>query len=154
MTPFGGVCGIAGLGSVTAFAFELDMPMFAASAFAFESTIPLCGPPAGPLLLEAPPESGTSTSMSSGRAISSIRSRTVLALAFTGSVDWLLAPPSSGTGGSFGSRDTLRFGALGFPNVAEGVAPIFSGIGTLALGNPTPGGGAFLGWPSGPMTVP
>jgi hypothetical protein len=86
--------------------------------------------------------------------MSSIKSRTVLALAFTGSVDWLLAPSPSGISGSFGSRDTLRFGALDFPNVSEGVAPTLSGIGTLALGIPTPGGGAFLGRPSGPMTVP
>jgi hypothetical protein len=106
MTPFGGVCGITGFGLASAFAFASNTATHGVSAFAFEPTVFPGTLPTAPLLLEAPPESGTSTSISSG-FIWLINSIIVLAFAFAGSADWLRAP-SSFTVGRLGPRDMFR----------------------------------------------
>ena len=77
---FGGVGGMAAFGGVRGIA-----DLTSATAFAFDSTVLICGLLLGPLLLEAPPVSGTSTSILSLGAIAWINSIIVLAFALAGS---------------------------------------------------------------------
>ena len=118
MTAFGGVCGIAAFGSVSAFALEMLGSARGDSAFAFEAPMLSVTFPTGPLLLEAPPESGTSTFMVSS-LIWLIMSNMVLAFALAGSADSLRVSFSD-TGEGLGSRDALRLCAVGLPRAAGG----------------------------------
>jgi hypothetical protein len=148
MTAFGGVGGTAAFGSVSAFALEMLASAIGVSAFAFESPLLSITFPAGPLLLEAPPESGTSTFMFSS-LIRLIMSNMVLAFALAGSADSLRVSLSD-VAGSLGSRDALRLCAVGLPGTVGGCTPPAAAIFMAYSFAPGGGGFAVSGFGGGP----